>query len=337
MNGNRWLGPGHNAVFTDTAGNDWMLYHAVDSAKPFFWGSWTRRPLLMDPIVWIEGWPRLRGGAGPSDALSTVPALSSTAGTPTPQNAPQDVPGALLAQYSDEFNTEMNPWQWYWLRRPADAAYGVADGELRIDTQDGALQVGRHDASVLAESAPAGDYLVETRLLLNLPSHGQFNYVQAGLVIYGDDDNFIKLVSVAINHTRQIEFGKQMTPLVAGEPEYGGAFSASAQPVVYLRNRQLRCERHMRVCSRSAMRVWRRRVKMLRMLSGSSSGEGIHANVVEERRETRAAHGDEAYLRGAAERVRPCSAAFPVHAIVTGVGRIRVGSTKSSSSALRDT
>ena len=36
MNGNRWIGPGHNAIATDTAGTDWMFYHAVDSNKPYF-------------------------------------------------------------------------------------------------------------------------------------------------------------------------------------------------------------------------------------------------------------------------------------------------------------
>jgi arabinan endo-1,5-alpha-L-arabinosidase len=235
MNGNRWLGPGHNAVFTDAAGNDWMLYHAVDAAKPFFWGSWTRRPLMMDPLLWIDGWPRLRGGAGPSDEFNSVPALSTTADSQVLQNSPQDIPEELLASYSDEFNTAITPVQWKWLRSPADTAYGVADGALRIDTQEGALQFGRHDASALAEAAPVGDYLVETKLSLNVPAHGYFNNVQAGLVLYADDDNYIKLVSVAINQTRQIEFGKQATPAIMGEPEYGSAFLASAEPVIYLR------------------------------------------------------------------------------------------------------
>ena len=30
MNGNRWVGPGHNAIFTDFEGQDWFVYHAVD-------------------------------------------------------------------------------------------------------------------------------------------------------------------------------------------------------------------------------------------------------------------------------------------------------------------
>src|SRR5262249_26389766 len=36
MNGNRWVGPGHNAVFTDFGGQDWFVYHAIDRTDPYF-------------------------------------------------------------------------------------------------------------------------------------------------------------------------------------------------------------------------------------------------------------------------------------------------------------
>jgi arabinan endo-1,5-alpha-L-arabinosidase len=35
-NGNRWLGGGHNSVFTDEAGRWWTAYHAVDRFDPYF-------------------------------------------------------------------------------------------------------------------------------------------------------------------------------------------------------------------------------------------------------------------------------------------------------------
>ena len=34
MNGNRWVGTGHNSVFQDVAGQWWTIYHAVDQARP---------------------------------------------------------------------------------------------------------------------------------------------------------------------------------------------------------------------------------------------------------------------------------------------------------------
>jgi arabinan endo-1,5-alpha-L-arabinosidase len=60
MNGNRFVGPGHNAIFTDGSGQDWMLYHAVDANRPYFANGWTRRPVLMDALDWVDGWPRDR-------------------------------------------------------------------------------------------------------------------------------------------------------------------------------------------------------------------------------------------------------------------------------------
>jgi arabinan endo-1,5-alpha-L-arabinosidase len=64
--------------------------------------------------------------------------------------------------------------------------------------------------------------MVETKVSLNVPVEGCcFNYVQAGLVIYGDDDNFIKLTPVSIWETRQTEFAKELSPVPAGYPRYG--------------------------------------------------------------------------------------------------------------------
>jgi len=36
MNGNRWVGTGHNTVFQDEAGQWWTIYHAVDQEDPFY-------------------------------------------------------------------------------------------------------------------------------------------------------------------------------------------------------------------------------------------------------------------------------------------------------------
>src|SRR5262249_54549060 len=85
------------------------------------------------------------------------------------------------------------------------------------------LYVDQNDASVLVEPTPAGDFVVETRLSLSVPSTGCcYNYAQAGLVIYGDDDNYVKLVHVAIGGTRRTEFAKELAPVPAGFPRSGG-------------------------------------------------------------------------------------------------------------------
>ncbi len=57
-----WNAPGHNAVIEDAQGRHWTLYHAVDMrqprAKPDAEPN-TRRVMLIDRIVWQDGWPRV--------------------------------------------------------------------------------------------------------------------------------------------------------------------------------------------------------------------------------------------------------------------------------------
>ncbi|MDD4991874.1 MAG: family 43 glycosylhydrolase [Paludibacter sp.] len=63
--GNRaigWVGPGHNSkIITDDAGNDYFLYHAIDPSNANLPGGATRRPLMMDKLIWTHGWPQIQG------------------------------------------------------------------------------------------------------------------------------------------------------------------------------------------------------------------------------------------------------------------------------------
>ncbi|HEY0165359.1 MAG TPA: glycoside hydrolase family 43 protein, partial [Sphingomicrobium sp.] len=70
-----WHAPGHNAIITDQAGQDWMVYHAVDTRRPRTKATDdinTRRILLIDKIVWADGWPRIEGN-GPSTRPRPAP------------------------------------------------------------------------------------------------------------------------------------------------------------------------------------------------------------------------------------------------------------------------
>ena len=72
-----WVAPGHNAVIEDSSGDLWMLYHAVDSRRPRSSDGAevnTRRVMLIDRIVWRDGWPRIEGN-GPSTGAQPAPAL----------------------------------------------------------------------------------------------------------------------------------------------------------------------------------------------------------------------------------------------------------------------
>jgi len=68
-----WIAPGHNSIVTDSAGRDWIVYHAVDTRRTRTLRTDeinTRRVMLIDPIEWRGGWPV---SDGPSQARRRVP------------------------------------------------------------------------------------------------------------------------------------------------------------------------------------------------------------------------------------------------------------------------
>lgn len=239
MNGNRWVGVGHNTVLQDFDGQWWTIYHAVDVNDPYFSRQigFTKRPALLDPLDWQDGWPTVRGGEWASDKPEQAPAAQPGDRTNyRPRSARPDVPGQTIDDLSDDFAGTGLAQRWSWVRGPAAGSYGVEGGTLRFETQPADLFEGSNNASVLLEDAPNGNYMVETRVRLNLPDEGCcFNYVQAGLVIYGGDDNFIKLVHVSIWNTRQTEFAKELGPVPAGYPRYGNTVVGPPGEWTYLR------------------------------------------------------------------------------------------------------
>lgn len=226
QNGNRWVGTGHNTVVTDSAGQDWMIYHAVDREDPYYAGKtgYTKRPALIDPLDWVGGWPIVRGGAGPSDSVQPAPAAQpGQRSAHRPRLARTDVPARTIRSLSTDFRGDALPSTLTWTRQPDPSTYRVADGAFSWQTQDADLHPPQTPlASVLTEPAPSGDYVVETRVRMDTPATGDsFNYRQGGLVVYGDDGDYVRLVSNAIFNTRQTEFGKQASGQPEGAPSYG--------------------------------------------------------------------------------------------------------------------
>jgi arabinan endo-1,5-alpha-L-arabinosidase len=238
MNGNRWVGTGHNTVFTDAAGKWWTTYHAVDQGDPYFETEpgFTKRPALLDPLDWVQGWPTVRGGLWASDG--PMPAPAGQPGDPTgyePTLAVEDAAGTRIDSASDEFSGRALGGSWRWVRRPAESAYELRDGALRWQTHAGDLARESDNAPVLTRPAPAGDFVVETRVRLDLPPEGCcFNYVQAGLALYGDDDRYLKLTHVSIWETRQTEFAKEVTG-ADGTGQYGNTVVAAPGDWTHLR------------------------------------------------------------------------------------------------------
>ncbi|HSH38313.1 MAG TPA: family 43 glycosylhydrolase [Chthoniobacterales bacterium] len=235
QNGNRWIGPGHNSIVTDHAGQDWFLYAAVDRAEPNFQGTGlTKRPPMLDPLDWVDGWPVLRGGAGPSEKMSSRPAAQP--GQRSEHSlvlAASDRPGDPLPAFSREFNRGESLGTWAQNRVPARATFGLTpNGRFFFETQPRDLYADRNTASVLANPAPPGDYVVETKLNFAVPADfSNYDDVQAGLVIYGDDDRYIKLVHLALNSTRQIEFSKE----IPAWPRFGSILLSPPADTTWLR------------------------------------------------------------------------------------------------------
>jgi arabinan endo-1,5-alpha-L-arabinosidase len=70
----RWRGPGHNSVFRDDAGDDWVVYHAIDSRQPWLFEGQVRRVMLIDRVEYVDGWPVVGDGT-PSRTGRPAPVL----------------------------------------------------------------------------------------------------------------------------------------------------------------------------------------------------------------------------------------------------------------------
>ena len=92
QNGNRWVGAGHNAIATDLAGQDWIAYHAIDRGDPYLDGTdgINQRPMLLDRLDWVAGWPAVRAGQGPSEGAERAPVTTGGVSTTFSAGAPRE-------------------------------------------------------------------------------------------------------------------------------------------------------------------------------------------------------------------------------------------------------
>ncbi|MED5617826.1 family 43 glycosylhydrolase [Ideonella sp. BN130291] len=224
QNGNRWVGAGHNSVLRDEAGRWWTLYHAVDRQHPQWTGSpLTRRPLLLDPLDWVDGWPVVR--RGPSDQPMAAPTIR--AGATVARQAPLHDTAATVPRgrmlWRDEWTGARLSQRWRWTR-PPDATPRFEHGQLILPTSAGDLWAQHNSAPVLGAALPAGDLWIETRVGLALPAEGDIAQpVQAGLALWADDDRYVKLVHVALHDTRQTEFAIERPAQPGERPRYGNS------------------------------------------------------------------------------------------------------------------
>jgi regulation of enolase protein 1 (concanavalin A-like superfamily) len=344
--GNLWVGTGHNALVTDDSGQDWLVYHAIDRTNPYLDNPFgvNRRPMMIDRLDWIAGWPTVRAGLGASQGPQPAPAVGSRVTTgsvlrgdvrvradvvagmglgdisvridrsegklivasghhrlgstslpagfsyPTPHQlavslrggalhadvteggiedpvASLDVrvpaspshrlsftgtwsdavaarlytpvtravaaprAGSPIPSSSDDFSGSAVGPGWTWLRE--DPAVTVGGGVLSWPTENADLSDGTGRAGVLLRQPPAGDWVAETKVSMDLGVDTVRNFEQAGMVVYAADDDFARLDQVAIGDTRQVEFGREIP--YAGSHAWGTSLVGTQAATTWLR------------------------------------------------------------------------------------------------------
>ncbi|WP_270038530.1 OmpL47-type beta-barrel domain-containing protein [Solirubrobacter ginsenosidimutans] len=107
---------------------------------------------------------------------------------------------SLNAQ-SDEFSgTDLEKCRWSHIEREAPGGYRVANGALEIDT--GLDEVDGTAPNLIGQPVPGGTWQAETKIDLTTTLEGQ----QAGLLLYKEPLNWIKVVLVDKGASSQIEF-----------------------------------------------------------------------------------------------------------------------------------
>ncbi|MGH2948247.1 MAG: PKD domain-containing protein, partial [Solirubrobacteraceae bacterium] len=98
---------------------------------------------------------------------------------------------------SDEFDgDELNGCRWSRIVREDPDGYRVGDGALTIDAGPGDMFGGSESAdNLILQPAPQGEWTIETLMTYEAAA----NYQQAGLMLYGDDDNWAKFGLLHIN------------------------------------------------------------------------------------------------------------------------------------------
>ncbi len=268
--GNTIYGPGSNTVFTDESGQYYVLYSGVSGTRPcltsgstYGSGCYTARQLMMDPLDWVNGWPVVRGGTGDSDQPQPVPASqpNTSNGYVTPVYT-KDAPGTLMAGFSQDFTgaTTFNNEFAFIHQNPNTScqsdgsgvgstfAYGPLTGVTPGFSATGYTLCSNFAASdssypgdtmaqlpILAETEPSGNYLMEIKLHSLVPATAccTANYSSQGLLVYSNDNTYLRLDQVANFDTRQLEYLNQLSSL--STDFYAPAGTPNGSTYTYLR------------------------------------------------------------------------------------------------------
>ena len=100
--------------------------------------------------------------------------------------------------------------------RPSASKYAVGGGTLKIETENGDLYGGGGSArNLILQKAPSGAWEATTKVTIDARDGSQ----QAGLLLYADDDNYVKAVLLARQNQRFFEIVQE----ISGQPRYDAA------------------------------------------------------------------------------------------------------------------
>ncbi|GAB3433891.1 family 43 glycosylhydrolase [Flindersiella endophytica] len=154
---------------------------------------------------------------------------------PVTRKLPDPGAGEPAPALNEEFGTGIGS-RWSWLRSPAAT---VEQGQLRFPVQRTDLVDRRPNpddsASLLLADAPSGDWTLETKVTVPFGDTVPSGWPQAGVVVYGNDDEFVGLTYGARNRTRMVDFGTEV-PWPTGVT-YGSAQVGPTSDTMWLRLR----------------------------------------------------------------------------------------------------
>lgn len=117
---------------------------------------------------------------------------------PDPDPAPGCDTPDIARTVSDEFDGDgLDGCRWDAIVRYDSSKVTLVDGELRIETQPGDIHgtANQYPRNFILQGLPDGDWTVETRLRASMIHRWQL----AGILVYADDDNYVKFDIVANN------------------------------------------------------------------------------------------------------------------------------------------
>ena len=102
---------------------------------------------------------------------------------------------------SDEFNAASVGDQWKWLREnPATKSLSKNAGALTVTSEVGDVSEGSNNAKNILLQSANNDWIIDTKLVCSrVPSQPE----NAGILVYENDDNFVKLMFRAVTKTTQ--------------------------------------------------------------------------------------------------------------------------------------